>query len=182
MRLLKTGIEGCFEILPFDLKDHRGRFVKPYHRDDFKEAGLDFTIAEEFYSVSKRGVLRGLHFQLPPKDTLKGVTCLSGSIFDVVVDLRLNSPTYRHHFSIELTEEKGNMLFIPKGLAHGFCALSQDALVLYMCSEVYSPEHDTGIHWDSAGIKWPVKNPVVSDKDNELIPLAQFKSPFSIYQ
>jgi len=180
MNLVKTNIEGCYEILPFDLKDHRGRFVKPYHRDDFREAGLDFTISEEFYSVSNKGVLRGLHFQLPPKDTIKGVTCLSGSIFDVVVDLRKNSPTYGHHFSIELSEDKGNMLYIPKGLAHGFCALSTEALVLYMCSEVYSPKHDTGIHWDSAGIRWPVKDPIVSDKDNGLVGMDQFESTFRI--
>jgi len=180
MKLVKTGIEGCFEILPFDLKDHRGRFVKPYHRDDFRAEGLDLSISEEFYSVSKRGVLRGMHFQLPPKDTIKGVTCLSGSIFDVVVDLRVNSPTYQHHFSIELNEEKGNMLYIPKGLAHGFCALSEEALVLYMCSEVYSPEHDTGIHWNSVGIEWPLEDPIVSAKDNELVALDQFESTFRL--
>ena len=180
MKLVKTSIGGCYEILPFNLKDHRGRFVKPYHRDDFREAGLSFDLSEEFYSVSKKGVLRGMHFQLPPKDTIKGVICLGGSIFDVVVDLRVNSPTYRHHFSIELSEEKGNMLYIPKGLAHGFCALRAEALVLYMCSEVYSPEHDTGIHWNSAGIEWPVKDPLVSDKDNGLGLLDQFESPFRL--
>lgn len=180
MKLVKTGIEGCFEILPFNLKDHRGRFVKPYHRDDFKEAGLDFDLSEEFYSVSKKGVIRGMHFQLPPNATIKGVICLSGSIFDVVVDLRVDSPTYKHHFSIELSEEKGNMLYIPKGLAHGFCTLSEEALVLYMCSEVYSPEHDTGINWKSAGILWPEEDPIVSDKDNELIGLDQFESTFKL--
>ncbi len=180
MKLVKTSIEGCYEILPFNLKDHRGRFVKPYHRDDFKDAGLDFDLSEEFYSVSKKGVLRGMHFQLPPKDTIKGVICLAGSIFDVVVDLRVDSPTYKHHFSIELSEEKGNMLYIPKGLAHGFYALSEEAVVLYMCSEVYSPEHDTGINWKSAGILWPDKDPIVSDKDNELIGLDQFESTFKL--
>lgn len=180
MKLIQTPIEGCYEILPFHLKDHRGRFVKPYHRADFKEAGLDFVLAEEFYSVSKKGVLRGMHFQTPPKDTVKGVICLAGSIFDVVVDLRVDSPTYKQHFSIELSEEKGNMLYIPKGLAHGFCTLSKEATVLYMCSEVYSPEHDTGINWKSVGVIWPEENPIVSDKDNELMGLDQFKSTFKL--
>ncbi len=178
MKIIDTHIEGCFEIYPLDLKDYRGRFVKPYHCDSFKEVGLDFEIAEEYYSVSKKDVLRGLHFQVPPRATIKLVTCLSGTVFDVVVDLRVGSPSYLKHFGVELTAEKGNLVFIPGGLAHGFCSLSREALVLYMCSEVYSPEHDTGLRWDSAGIQWPVREPVVSDKDNGLLPLDQFESPF----
>lgn len=178
MNIIDTHIKGCFEIYPMDLKDHRGRFVKPYHIDSFKEAGLDFEIGEEYYSVSKKDVLRGLHFQVPPRATIKLVTCLSGAIYDVVVDLRVGSPSYLKQFGVELTEEKGNLLFIPEGLAHGFCTRSEEALVLYMCSEVYSPEHDTGLRWDSAGIQWPVGKPVVSDKDNALLPLDQFDSPF----
>ena len=179
MKLKKTGIEGCYEVLPLDLKDHRGRFVKPYHQDEFKEAGLDLTVREEYYSVSKKNVLRGLHFQLPPKATIKLVTCLDGAILDAVVDLRKQSPTYLNYFTIELSEEKGNLLYIPEGLAHGFCTLSEEATVLYMCSAVYSPEHDTGIRWDSAGIPWPVKKPVVSGKDQHLVTLEEFFSPFS---
>jgi dTDP-4-dehydrorhamnose 3,5-epimerase len=179
MKLKKTGIDGCYEIMPLDLKDHRGRFVKPYHVEDFKALGLDLVIREEYYSVSKRNVLRGLHFQLPPKATKKLVTCLDGVILDAVVDLRKNSPSYLKNFTIELSEEKGNLLFIPEGLAHGFCALSEEATVLYMCSEVYSPEHDTGIRWDSAGIPWPVVDPVVSEKDRQMITLEQFNSPFT---
>ena len=178
MKINNTNIKGCHEIYPLDLKDHRGRFVKPYHRDSFEEAGLGFDIGEEYYSISKKNVLRGLHFQVPPKATIKVVTCLSGAIFDVVVDLRVDSPSYLKHFGVELTEEKGNLLYIPEGLAHGFCTLSDEAMVLYMCSEVYSPEHDTGLRWDSAGIPWPVTEPVVSDKDNGLLPLDQFDSPF----
>lgn len=178
MKIVETHIKGCYEVFPMDLKDHRGRFVKPYHRDDFRNAGIELDIKEEYYSVSKKNVLRGLHFQLPPRATIKAVTCLSGSIFDAVVDLRVDSPTYLEHFAVELTEEKGNLLFIPEGMAHGFFTLSEEALVLYMCSEVYSQEHDTGLKWSSAGISWPVTAPVVSDKDNGLVELDQFDSPF----
>jgi dTDP-4-dehydrorhamnose 3,5-epimerase len=178
MKIVETHIKGCYEVFPMDLKDHRGRFVKPYHRDDFRKAGLELDIKEEYYSVSKKNVLRGLHFQLPPRATVKAVTCLSGAIFDAVVDLRVDSPTYLEYFSVELTEEKGNLLFIPEGMAHGFFTLSEEALVLYMCSEVYSQEHDTGLKWSSAGISWPVTAPVVSDKDNGLVELDQFDSPF----
>ena len=180
MRIYETSIQGCFEIYPLDLRDYRGRFVKPFHQEAFSELGLELDIKEEYYSVSKKHVLRGLHFQLPPKATIKVVTCLSGIIYDAVVDLRVDSSTYLKHFAVELSEEKGNLLYIPKGLAHGFCTLSDEATVLYMCSEVYSQDHDTGLKWSSAGISWPVRNPVVSEKDEGLDELKQFNSPFKL--
>lgn len=178
MKVFDTHIKDLYEVFPLDLRDHRGRFVKPFHCDDFSTAGIELEIKEEYYSVSKKNVLRGLHFQLPPRATIKAVTCLSGSIFDAVVDLRVDSPTYMKYFALELSEEKGNLLFIPEGMAHGFCTLSEEAVVLYMCSEVYSQEHDTGLKWSSAGIPWPVKDPIVSEKDSGLDELSQFDSPF----
>ena len=180
MKIVETTIIGCYEVYPLDLRDQRGRFVKPFHQEEFMNAGLDLHIKEEYYSVSKKNVLRGLHFQLPPKATIKAVTCLGGTIFDAVVDLRTDSPTYLKHFALELSEEKGNLLFIPEGLAHGFCTLSKEATVLYMCSEVYSQEHDTGLKWNSAGIPWPVEHPIVSEKDNGLNEVDQFESPFRL--
>ncbi len=180
MKIKNTPIDGCYEIMPLDLRDHRGRFVKPYHMDEFRESGLGFEILEEYYSLSKKHVLRGLHFQLPPMATIKLVTCIQGRIFDAVVDLRTDSPSFGEHFYLELTEEEGNMLFIPEGLAHGFCALSEESLMLYMCSQVYSGAHDTGVRWNSAGIPWPVEDPVISEKDNELPELEHFESPFHI--
>lgn len=180
MNVEKTHIEGCCVLTPMDLRDHRGRFVKPFHQDDFEQSGLELHIREEYYSVSRKNVIRGLHFQLPPEATIKVVTCISGRIFDVVLDLRVDSPTYLHYFAVELSEESGKALYIPKGLAHGFCTLSEEATVLYMCSEVYSQAHDTGIRWDSAGIPWPVKDPLVSDKDNGLVAMNQFESPFRL--
>ena len=178
MEIKETPLRGCHILEPRILADTRGRFVKPFHIDDYGQAGLYFDIREEYYSVSKKDVLRGLHFQTPPRATKKIVTCLSGRIFDVVVDLRKHSPTLKQYFSIELTSEKGNLLFIPEGFAHGFCVLSDTATVLYMCSEVYSPENDAGVHWNSAGIPWPVKQPIVSGKDDLLVVLDQFDNPF----
>lgn len=178
MKITETYIKGCYTIEPNIFGDHRGRFVKPYHIEEFKKGGINFEIKEEYFSVSKENVLRGLHFQTPPKSTAKLVTCLNGKIFDVVVDLRKNSNTFLKTFSIELSSDTGNQIFIPEGLAHGFCALSEEATVLYMCSEVHSPENDAGIRWDSAGIDWPLKNPVISEKDKQLVELKDFNNPF----
>ena len=178
MNKLETTIFGCFELQPRVFKDDRGRLVKTFHEDTFIGLGLDTNFKEEYYSVSKKGVLRGLHFQLPPNDHVKCVTCISGRIFDVVVDLRKESPTYKKHFSIELDSEKGNMLYIPKGLAHGFYVMSEEAIFLNRTTVVYKPESDTGIKWDSCGVNWPNPDPVLSDKDKEMIEIDNFNSPF----
>jgi len=178
MNKIETTIFGCFELQPRVFKDDRGRLIKTFHEDTFIGLGLDTNFKEEYYSVSKKGVLRGLHFQLPPNDHVKCVTCISGRIFDVVVDLRKESPTYKKHFSIELDSEKGNMLYIPKGLAHGFYVMSEEAIFLNRTTVVYKPESDTGIKWDSCGVNWPNPDPVLSDKDKEMIEIDNFNSPF----
>ena len=178
MKKIETTIKGCFELQPNIFKDDRGRLVKTFHKDSFLTLDLATDFTEEYYSISKKGVLRGLHFQVPPQDHIKCVTCLSGKIFDVVVDLRKESPSYKQYFSIELDAEKGNMLYIPKGLAHGFYVLSDDAIFLNRTTTVYDPSCDTGIKWDSCGIKWPVSNPILSEKDQQMTPFDKFKSPF----
>ncbi len=178
MKKIETTIVGCFELQPRVFNDERGRLVKIFHKDSFLGLNLETNFTEEYYSVSKKNVLRGLHFQNPPHDHIKCVTCISGKIFDVVVDLRTDSPTYKQYFSIELDAEKGNMLYIPKGLAHGFYVLSETAIFLNRMTTVYEPSCDTGIKWDSCGIKWPVMNPILSEKDKEMITLDKFKSPF----
>ena len=178
METYHTTIEGCFEIIPKIFSDNRGKFIKPYHIDELKQADINLTITEEYYSVSNKNVIRGLHFQTPPKATAKLITCIKGRIFDAVVDLRKNSSTYLKTYSLELSEENSKLLFIPVGLAHGFCSLEDNSLVLYMCSEMFSPDNDSGIHWDSAGIDWPVKNPRVSEKDENLLKLEFFNNPF----
>ncbi len=178
MEIKETYLKGCYIIAPRIIEDTRGRFVKPWHIGELSQHGLYFGINEEYYSVSKKNVVRGLHFQTPPKATKKLVTCLSGQIFDVVVDLRKSSPTFKQYFSVELTSEQATMIYIPEGFAHGFCALSDEATVLYMCSEIFSPENDAGIRWNSAGIKWPLTDPIVSEKDSLLVTLDQFNNPF----
>ena len=174
MEKLETAIEGCYELQPRIFKDNRGKLVKTFHEDTFKELGLETDFTEEYYSVSKKNVLRGLHFQIPPHDHVKCVTCILGKIFDVVVDLRKSSSTYKKTFTIELDAEKGNMLYIPKGLAHGFLALSDETVFLNRTTTVYMPESDKGVHWNSCAIDWPVKDPIVSEKDDVCISMDTF--------
>lgn len=175
---VETTIPGCFELRPRVAADARGSFVKTFHRDTFAGLGLCTDWAEQFYSMSRRNVLRGLHFQLPPHDHAKLVYCPEGEVLDVGVDLRTGSPSYGQHIAIHLSSEAGNMLYLPAGLAHGFVALSEQALMVYNVSSVYAPAHDTGIRWDSCGIDWPVADPLVSDRDQQFPTLADFASPF----
>lgn len=174
----ETPIAGCFEIIPTIRKDARGMFIKIFHAPDFKKMGLDAEFCEEYYSVSKKGVLRGLHFQYPPAALSKLVFCVEGNIIDAVVDLRKKSKTYGEAFTLKLSTRKANMLYIPKGCAHGFYALTNKVVMLYKTSAVYSPEHDAGIRWDSASIKWPCKNPIISPRDAAFPAFIKFKSPF----
>lgn len=179
MTVEETPIPGCFEIRPKILRDDRGGFIKTFHTDAFAKQGLCTEWREEYYSVSKRGVLRGLHFQTPPHDHAKLVYCVDGAVLDAVVDLRKGSPTYGMHKTFELTAEGAGMLYIPGGLAHGFFVLSESATMMYKVSTVYAPEHDRGIRWDSAGIPWPVQAPILSPRDAVLPVLDDFDSPFS---
>ncbi len=171
-------IPGCMEIIPQVFKDERGRFIKTLHNDVFRANGLESCYAEEYYTVSSKSVLRGLHFQIPPKDHIKLVYCVFGKVLDAVVDLRVGSPTYGEFETFELSAEKANMIYIPKGLAHGFYVLSESAIMVYKVTTVYSPEHDTGILWNSVGIPWPDEKPIISKRDSEFRAFKDFKSPF----
>jgi dTDP-4-dehydrorhamnose 3,5-epimerase len=179
MELVPTSISGCFEIRAQVFADDRGTFVKTFHRDTFAKWGLATNFAEQFYSTSKQGVLRGLHFQMPPCDHAKLVTCVSGKVLDAALDLRKDSPTYGKHALIELDSGKGNMIYIPSGMAHGFYTVTGPATLLYNTTTVHSPAHDSGIRWDSAGIAWPGGAPVISPRDGQFVTLADFNTPFS---
>jgi len=173
-----TGLAGCLLLQPRVLDDARGRFVKTFHADAFRALGLETGFVEQYYSHSHRGVVRGMHFQLPPADHAKVVYCVQGEVFDVVLDLRVGSPTYGKTASFHLSAEQGNYVYIPSGMAHGFCATSESATLVYKVTSVYTPACDTGVRWDSIGVEWPAQAPLVSDRDAGLVSFADFVSPF----
>ncbi|MFA6902684.1 MAG: dTDP-4-dehydrorhamnose 3,5-epimerase [Gallionellaceae bacterium] len=178
MELLQTGIPGCYEIKPNTFRDNRGTFVKTYHNDIFAEMGLRTDWKEEYYSVSNRGVIRGMHFQTPPMQHAKMVYCLQGTVQDVILDLRTGSPSYGTCISIELSSEKANIIYLPEGVAHGFCTLTEQAIMQYKVTSVYSSQHDSGILWNSIPMDWQCTAPTLSDRDASFIRLANFLSPF----
>jgi len=178
MEIRNTVLPGCLQLQPRVQKDHRGRFVKVFNCEDFAARGLETRFVEEYYSVSTQGVLRGLHFQLPPHAHSKRVYCVQGRVMDVVVDLRADSPTYGRHVVINLDGGRGNMVYIPPGMAHGFYVADGSATLVYKVSSLYSPQHDSGIRWDSAGIAWPTDNPILSERDRGFATLADFPTPF----
>lgn len=176
---LKASIlEGCYEIQPKVFEDVRGRFVKVFHADAYAALGLETRFVEEYYSVSRQHVIRGLHFQTPPMDHVKLVYCIDGDVLDVVLDLRQGSPTFGRHALFDLSAAKANVVYIPKGVAHGFCVRSAQATLVYKVSTVYAPDQDSGILWNSADIPWPVAAPILSERDAAFPALDAFVSPF----
>lgn len=172
-------IPGCAEIQPRIFQDVRGDFVKVYDASFYAGLGMCTRYTDEFYSRSRQGVVRGLHFQLPPLEQAKMVFCTSGSVFDAVVDLRKFSPTYGMSATFELSASRANVIYIPAGLAHGFLCTSEEAVMVYRVETPWSKEFDGGIHWDSVGIDWPLEGePILSDRDRALKGLADFESPF----
>ena len=178
MNIVPTAIRGCYKISAAIHRDHRGTFTKIFNDKRFGEYGIERNYKEVFITTSKRGVLRGMHFQEPPYDQNKLVYCSAGKVLDVAVDLRVGSPTFGGHEAVELDFDSNQMLYLPKGLAHGFYTITESASLLYLVSESYSPEHDKGILWNSIGIKWPDTNPVISERDGRFAPFADYKSPF----
>ncbi len=178
MELVPTELPGLQLIRPRIFRDARGSFVKTFQRDAFRELGLDFEPREEFFSSSSIGVLRGMHFQLPPVAHAKLVYCIAGRVLDVVLDLRKNSPAFGRSCARELNAASREMFFIPIGFAHGFLALEDNATMVYQTSTVHSPAHDAGVRWDSFGFDWPAKFPVLSERDKKFPALRDFSSPF----
>lgn len=166
MKITETSLSGIFEIESKRFIDERGVFVKTFHDELFSDSGLDVDFKETFYSTSKRNVIRGMHFQTPPHDHSKLVYVCNGSILDVVVDIRKNSPTFGEFYKTYLSEENAKSLYISKGFAHGFLVISDSATVIYQTTTVYSPESDSGILWNSFGYDWEgVESPVLSERD-----------------
>lgn len=181
MELIKSQFNGLFIIQHKVFKDDRGLFVKTYNQQLFKELGIDIEIKERYYSVSNKHVIRGMHFQTPPKDHIKLVTVISGKILDVVLDIRKSSPTYGQFFSIELTSKEGKTIYIPKGFAHGFLALEDNTIVEYNQTTGYAHNNDAGIKYDSFGFDWKISAPIISDRDNCFCSFENFLTPFQQY-
>ena len=166
----KLEISGLILVKPVVFADDRGFFMETYKYSDFANAGIKEKFVQDNHSKSVKNVLRGIHFQLNPKAQGKLVRCIKGKIFDVAVDLRKNSKTYKKWIGVELSEENKLMLYIPAGFGHAFLTLSEEAEVLYKTTEEYSKEHDSGIRWDDPeiNITWGIKSPILSPKDANL--------------
>ncbi len=171
MNIVETPLKDLIVIEPKVFEDSRGYFYEAYNKEQFKEYGIDIEFVQDNQSKSGYGVVRGLHFQKAPRSQAKLVRVLEGSVFDVAVDCRKNSPTFGKWYGLELSSENKKQLLIPKGFAHGFSVLSQIAVVFYKCDEFYSPEHDSGIFYNDSvlNINWqvPDKDIIVSDKDSK---------------
>lgn len=160
-------IPGVVLIKPEVFEDGRGFFTETYKMPDFVTAGINVNFVQENHSRSGKGVLRGLHYQNPPFAQGKLIRAVRGEIFDVAVDIRKGSPACGKWVGVILSEENKNILYVPAGLAHGFCVLSEIAEVIYKTTNVYSAESEAGIIWNDAdlNIEWPVKEPILSEKD-----------------
>ena len=182
MEVLTTDIEGVFIIKPRVFGDARGYFFESYSKREFEEKVGKVDFVQDNESMSKKGVMRGLHFQRPPFSQSKLVRCVKGRVLDVAVDIRKGSPTYGKHVAVELTEDNHLQFFIPKGFAHGFVVLSDVAVFQYKCDNFYHPETDGGISIldDSLGIDWKIstQNAILSEKDTKHPLLKDFDSPF----
>lgn len=171
MEIIKTPIEGLLIIEPRVFTDARGFFEETYNEQRYRDAGIDVRFVQDNMSASCYGVVRGLHFQRPPYTQAKLVSCIVGSVLDVAVDLRKDSPTFGQHVAVELSADNHRQFFIPKGFAHGFSVLSEHAMFSYKCDELYHPEADGGILLSdsSLGINWqiPVEQRIISEKDTK---------------
>lgn len=158
--------------------DVRGEFVKTFHAVVFEGAGIPFTSRESFYSSSRRGVIRGMHFQLPPHAHNKLVYCVTGRVLDVVVDLRRTSPTFKRVAMAELSRVNRRQMYVPIGVAHGFMALEDDSILVYNTDTVHAPAHDAGVRWNTLDFDWGVTDAIVSARDAGFPTLEEFHSPF----
>lgn len=164
--------------------DERGFLLESFKRSAFQEAGIPVDFAQDNFARSEKGVLRGLHFQRAPMAQGKLVSVSLGSVFDVGVDIRTGSPTFGQWVGVELAEGTGKMLYLPPGLAHGYCVLTAEAHLSYKVTAEYAPETEAGIRWNDpeVGIDWPCTAPLLSRRDRALPVLSQIGSPFSFQE
>jgi len=181
MNITKTDIQGLIIIEPQIFKDSRGCFFESWNVKKFKQLGISEDFVQDNQSVSSKGVLRGLHFQKPPYAQAKLVRVIKGSVLDVAVDLRKNSPTYGKHVSVILSEQNNKSFFIPKGFAHGFLSLEDNTVFNYKCSDYYNKESEGSLLWNDEDLKidWQIDNPLVSEKDLQADLFKNFKTKFN---
>lgn len=177
MRIAPRRLAGTFEVAFEPRRDERGYFMRWFDREEFARAGLPTDWVQANESASRRGVVRGLHFQRPPHAETKFVRAVKGCVYDVFVDLRRGSATYGEWDALELSAEEGNAILIPRGFAHGFCALTEEATVSYLVDSVYAPDAEGGLLWSDPrlAIPWPVPDPIVSAKDRGWPPLSRIE-------
>jgi dTDP-4-dehydrorhamnose 3,5-epimerase len=181
MNIIETNLDGLLLIELKVFEDPRGYFLESYNSETFKNSGIDDNFVQDNQSLSSKGTLRGLHFQNPPYAQAKLVRVITGSILDVVVDIRKDSTTYGKYFSIILTGENKRMLYIPEGFAHGFLALEDKTLIQYKCSNFYNKESEGGLIWNDPdiNISWGIDyEPIISAKDKNNVFFENFKSSF----
>mgnify|MGYP002519378507 FL=1 len=183
MEIIKTNIEGALIIEPRVFEDARGYFFESFSQREFDAKVGPVRFVQDNESKSSYGVMRGLHFQAPPFAQSKLVRCVRGRVLDVAVDIRRGSPTYGQHVAVELSEDNHRQFFIPRGFAHGFAVLSEEAVFQYKCDEYYHPESEGGISIldSSLGIDWhiPAEHVILSEKDTKHLLLRDFVSPFA---
>lgn len=177
MKVIRTKLAGVMIIEPQVFGDQRGFFKETYHADRFAEIGINLPFLQDNCSSSKRGVLRGMHFQ-KKRPQGKLISCTRGIIYDVAVDVDPKSETFGQHLGVELTEANHRQLWIPPGYAHGFCVLSDVAYLQYKCTDLYLPEDEGGLIWNDpeVAINWPINQPELSDKDQTQPTLAQIRA------
>jgi len=181
MEFEKTTLQDAYLIKPKVFNDERGFFMEPYSKKELQAAGIEADFVLDCHSMSvTKGVLRGLHFQLPPHTQAKLVRVTKGTVYDVIVDLRKDSPTFGKWEGFELSALNRWQLFVPRGFAHGFCTMEDYTEFQYKCDNFYAPESEGGLMWNDPDLKifWPIENPTLSDKDKKHPPFKDFNSPF----
>jgi dTDP-4-dehydrorhamnose 3,5-epimerase len=181
MEIIEEPLPGILVIKAKVFADERGHFFESFRKDLFESKGVPVNYVQDNQSLSNKGIIRGLHYQVPPFAQDKLVRVISGSVLDVMVDIRKSSPTYGQSYSIELTGENFLMVFIPKGFAHGFETLADKTIFTYKCTDYYHPASEGGVAWDSPelSLPWRTKNPILSEKDKNNVYFKDFVTPFS---
>lgn len=182
MDLISEPLPGVKVLRPATFEDNRGFFVKTFHEGHLAAFGVHLTVREEFFSTSKKNVLRGMHFQLPPHAHQKLIYCIQGRVMDVLLDIRKMSKTFGRAVSINLSATNRHVVYVPIGVAHGFLSLETESSLVYKTDAVHVPNYDTGIRWNSFGFNWGVTDPIVSARDAAFPAMVDFCTPFVDFQ